>query len=239
MITTIAIDDEPVALDIIRDHARQIPFINLIKTFSSAQDALAYTRREDIQLVFIDINMPDMSGLEFAELVRHKSLVIFTTAYPEYALQGYELAATDYLLKPITYTRFLKACELAEKRVPTLSSVVPQQDAGLFVKDGYNWIKINTSDLLYAKSDDNYVSLFEDKRRTVTRMTLSKLLSKLPKHQFVQVHKSFIVAISKIEKVEHGALVIAGQKIPVSNYYKEELLKAIEIYNLKTGSLRK
>jgi len=216
-----------VALDIIRDHAGKVPFIDLKKTFLSATEALAFLKQEPVQLIFLDINMPDLSGLEFAGLVKNQTQVIFTTAYAEYAINGFELAATDYLLKPINFNRFLQACQLAEKRSGMPTFATTGKEDSLFVKDGYNWVQINFENLLYAEADDNYVSLFEMQKRTLTRMTLSKLLSKLPKGRFIQVHKSFIVAILKIEKIETHQLIIAGKRIPISNSFKDSFLLAL------------
>lgn len=227
MIKAIAIDDEPIALDVIKNHAEKIDLIDIVAFFSSATEAYSFLQRHnDIQLVFMDINMPDVSGLELAEHIKQPVQIVFTTAYPEHAVKGFELAATDYLLKPIDFERFFKACKLADTRLNTGVSTI-EKESNLFVKDGYNWVKINFNDLLYAEANDNYVSLFEAQKRTLTRMTLSKLLTKLPKEKFIQVHKSFVVSLSKIDKVEKGHLIVAGAKIPVSNSFKENLLLAL------------
>jgi len=224
MIKSIAIDDEPVALDVIRNHAEKVPFIELKETFLSAVEALSYLQKEKVQLVFIDINMPDMSGLEFAGLVKQQIQVIFTTAYPEFAINGFELAATDYLLKPINFNRFLQACQLAESRVGMQTSEPRANDNILFVKDGYSWVKINFENLIYAKAEDNYVSLFEDQKHTLTRMTLNMLLTKLPKDQFIQVHKSFVVALAKVEKIEKHQITVHGKEIPISDSFRDSFL---------------
>jgi len=226
MINAIAVDDEPVALDIIKSHAEKVPFINLKGTFLSAMDALAYIKKEPVDLVFLDISMPDISGLEFAEMVKHQTQVIFTTAYPEHALKGFDLAATDYLLKPINFARFLQACQLAEDRVKQMASNQTERES-LFVKDGHNWIQIKFNDILYIQGEDNYVSIFEKDKRTLTRITLTELQSKLPEDQFLRVHKSYIVAIFKIEKAETHQLIINNFKIPVSKVYRNVLLKML------------
>jgi two-component system, LytTR family, response regulator len=227
MIKAIAIDDEPMALNIIRNHAEQTPIVDLAATFLSAAEALTYIRSNPVQLIFLDINMPDLSGLEFATLVNQRAQIVFTTAHPEHAIKGFELAATDYLLKPINFGRFLQACELAEKRLsaPAQQSVV--NDNSLFVKDGYDWVRINIDNLLCAEAEGNYVTIFEGQKSTLTRTTLSKLLLKLPKDEFVQVHKSFVVAVSKVEKVEKHQLTVAGKKIPVSNSYRDAFLQIL------------
>jgi DNA-binding LytR/AlgR family response regulator len=224
MIKAIAVDDEPVALDVIRNHAAKAPFLDLRVTFLSATEALLYMKTEEIQLVFLDIHMPDLSGLEFAGMVKHRTQVIFTTAYAEHALTGFELGVTDYLLKPIIYSRFLQACELAESRLSAPKDNVAK-DNSLFVKDGYNWVRIDLDNLLYAESEDNYISLYETNKRTMTRMTMNDLLGRIPADKFVRVHKSYIVALSKVEKIEKHQVIVGGAKVPVSGSYRERFME--------------
>lgn len=221
----IAVDDEPVALDIIRDHAEKIPFISLDATFLSATDALAYIKNVHVDLVFLDIAMPDLSGIEFASMLSREVQVIFTTAYQEYALKGFEMAATDYLLKPINFTRFLKACQLAEARCLVPDVKKREENHALFVKDGHDWVQVKFSNLVYAKAEDNYVDLYETDKHTLTRITLTELLTKLPKDQFLRVHKSFIISRQKIERIEKHQVIVAGNKIPLSKLYRDHLLQ--------------
>jgi len=222
MINAIAIDDEPIALDILSRHAEKVEFIDLKKTFTSASAALAYVAAEPVQLVFLDINMPDISGLELAGLLGPDVSIVFTTAHMEYAVNGFDLAITDFLLKPINYSRFLQACVLAQKRIGVTGNQPIKEADGLFVKDGYDWVKINFNDLLYVKAEDNYSSLFEKDKRIMTRMTLQELLQKLPGN-FVRVHKSYVVNVAAIEKLESYQLTINGIKIPVSKPFRETL----------------
>jgi two-component system LytT family response regulator len=225
MIKVITVDDEPVAHDIIRAHAEKIPFISLESSFLSATDALHYIKNEPVDLVFLDIAMPDLSGLEFAAMVSPDIQVIFTTAYPEFALKGFELAATDYLLKPINFTRFLKACQLAEKRLQVPQIKDTEKEQALFVKDGHDWVQIKFSNLVYAKAEDNYVDLHETGKHTLTRITLTELQTKLPADQFLRVHKSFIISRQKIERIEKHQVIVAGYKIPLSKLYRNQLLQ--------------
>ncbi|MFD1256146.1 LytR/AlgR family response regulator transcription factor [Mucilaginibacter terrae] len=220
----IAIDDEPVALDIIKAHALKVPFIQLQGTFLSATRALAYLKVNSVDVVFLDISMPDVSGLEFAAMLQPGTQVIFTTAHPEHALKGYELAITDYLLKPVNFARFLQACQLAETRQLLVSTHKPATEESLFVKDGHNWLQIKLCNLLYAQADDNYVSLYETGKRTLTRMTFTELQAKLPVQQFMRIHKSYIIALTKIEKIEKHQVTVNGICIPLSKLYREELL---------------
>lgn len=225
MIKAIAIDDEPVALGVIKSHAEKIPFLNLEGIFLSATDAFNYLKINTIALVFLDISMPGLSGLEFAEMVKHKAQIVFTTAYPEYALKGFELAATDYLLKPINFSRFLKACQLAERR-STENITVASPDS-LLVKDGHNWVPVKLDDLLYIRGEDNYASLFMKDKRILTRMTLMELQNRLPANQFLRIHKSYIISVSKIEKIEKYQLTIAEAKIPLSMLTADSLLQIL------------
>ncbi|MCX2450099.1 LytTR family DNA-binding domain-containing protein [Pedobacter sp. PLR] len=225
MIKVIAVDDEPVAHDIIRAHSEKIPFISLDATFLSATEALFYIKNERVDLVFLDIAMPDLSGIEFAAMINPEIQVIFTTAYPEYALKGFELAATDYLLKPINFTRFLKACQLAETRLQLPEVKKREEEQALFVKDGHDWVQIKFSNLVYAKAEDNYVDLHETGKHTLTRITLTELQTKLPANQFLRVHKSFIISRQKIERIEKHQVIVAGHKIPLSKLYRDELLQ--------------
>jgi two-component system LytT family response regulator len=226
MIKTIAVDDEPVALDIIRNHSEKIPFIKLEATFLSAKDAFNYIKLNAVDLIFVDISMPGLSGLEFAEMVKDKAQLIFVTAYPEHALKGFELAATDYLLKPINFSRFLKACELAEKRKLS-GDLKPVITESLFVKDGYKWISVKLNELLYIRSEDNYVSLIMNDKSILTRITLTELQRKLPAQQFLRVHKSFMIALSKIEKIEKHQVTIGEAKIPLSMVSADTLLEML------------
>ena len=170
--------------------------------------------------------MPDLSGIELAGMIGQEAQVIFTTAYAEHALEAFNLAVTDYLLKPITYDRFLKACSLARTRLTAPIAISHKNETNLFVKEGYTWKKINIDNLHYAEGLDNYVSLVEEQQKTITRITLNDLLNRLPEHRFLRVHKSFIVAVGKIDKFEGNHVLIAGRKIPVSSSYKESLVRA-------------
>ncbi|WP_104381646.1 LytTR family DNA-binding domain-containing protein [Sphingobacterium sp. HMA12] len=227
MIKAIVIDDEPTALDIIKNHAEKVTYIQLLATFVSAVEALTYIQQNPVDLIFLDIHMPDLSGLEFASMIKRHQQVIFTTAYPEHALKGFDLAATDYLLKPINFNRFLQACLLAESRYNS-SFTKARQSENLFVKDGNNWIRIKLNELLYVRGEDNYINLVEKNKRTLVRMTLKELQKKLPLEQFLRIHKSYIISISKIEKIEKQQVTIAGTQIPLSMLSVDALLQKVD-----------
>jgi len=224
-ITCIAVDDEPIALEVIRNHAAKVPFLVLKDVFTSAVTALAYLEHEPVDVVFLDINMPDLSGLEFAQALRQRSKIIFTTAYPEFAVKGFDLSATDYLLKPIGFARFLEACTKAQQHPGTKHEAT---DSYLFVKDGYEWIRIDISEILFIAADDNYLTFHADGKKTIARMTLTAVLDKLPGKRFIRVHKSYIIALAKAEKIESHQVLMAGHKIPVSARYRDALLQALK-----------
>jgi two-component system LytT family response regulator len=228
MISAIAIDDEPIALDVIKTHAAKIPFLNLKATFLSTTAALAFLQQNKVNLVFLDIRMPDLTGIEFAALIPKPVQVVFTTAYPEYAVKGFDLAATDYLLKPVSLSRLLQACNLVNERLASENK--PQEDnQSLFVKDGYNLVKIDIGNITYIEAGDNYLSIYEGEKRTLTRMTLTQLLGKLPPGAFQKVHKSYIVAIAWIEKIESSKLIVNGAKIPLSVNFREDLMSKVKL----------
>lgn len=220
-IHAIAIDDEPVALSILKNHAENVDFLSLENYFTSIGEAKNYLTNHKVDLVFLDINMPDQSGLTVASELKQGTQFIFTTAYTDYAVQGFEIAATDYLLKPINPKRFLLACERALKQKNEhLSSYI-------FVKSGYELIRINLSEILFIKAADNYSVLYLKYEQIITRMPISELLSKLPALNFIRVHKSYIIALDKIERIEGNRLYINQQEIPISKQYKNSLINLL------------
>jgi two-component system, LytTR family, response regulator len=232
MIPAIAIDDEPVALDIIRMHAAQVPFVDLKETFTSARAALRYLATEQIELIFLDITMPDIGGLEFATMISPDIQIIFTTAHSDYAVAGFDLAITDFLLKPINLDRFLKSCNQAAGKARTRAQPDNRSESkSLFVKDGYNWVKINLDHLLYIKAEDNYLSLVEQDRQILTRMTVQEFM-KLSYRNFIRVHKSYIVNATRIQKVERHQVLIDGINIPISKTFSEDLRRHLFSYSL-------
>ena len=220
----IAIDDEPIALDIIKSHASKVPFLDLKRTFVNAFEALTFLKTEPVDLIFLDINMPDLTGLDFAQVVGNKSQIVFTTAYPEYALQGFELSALDYLLKPIGFGRFMQAANKAYERLSGDTKKSPY----VFVKDGYDWVRINLDELQYVESDGNYLTFQETGKKTLTRMTIGEATEMLPKDQFMRVHKSYIIALDRIEKIERHQLTIGKVQVPLGGNYRDDLLERVK-----------
>src|SRR6476620_8541106 len=215
----IAIDDEPIALEIIKSHAAKVPFLDLAAIFTDAFKSLDYLQRESVDLIFLDIKMHDISGIEFLQTLRRKPLVIFTTAYSEHAVTGFELEAVDYLLKPFSLARFVKACNKAFELFQYRNAVSATDH--IFLKTGNEQQKVLFDDILYLEASGNYVTFALRGGSVLVRMTFAEAVDLLPTNRFVRTHRSFLVALDKIEKVERHQVTIAAKKIPVSEGYYE------------------
>jgi len=219
MIKAIAIDDEPMALEVIRSLAAKVPFLDIKAYFTDAFAAIDYLAKEPVDLMFLDIKMPDISGIELMESLQQKPLVIFTTAYAEHAVASYELNALDYLLKPFAFTRFLKACNKAHEQILLKQKSAPVADS-IFIKAGYEQIKIMFSELLYLEGAGNYMSfILTDERRIMSRLTVGEVISLLPADRFVRVHRSYIVNKNKVDKIERHQLHIGQNVVPVGGSF--------------------
>jgi DNA-binding LytR/AlgR family response regulator len=230
MIRCIAVDDEPKALDVISIHAAKAPEIDLIATFTNPEQALTFLKENFVDLVFLDINMPGVSGLQFVERLQSKPYIVFTTAYSEYAIDSYNFEAIDYLLKPIEFDRFYRAIGKVKKQIQ-LNSI--QQDSLLskfiFIKDGYKQIKVCIEDILYIQSEGNYLNIVTNSEKVLARMTFQGLMEKLPRNFFFRVHNSFVVNFSHIQKIEDNHVFIQDLKIPIGIKYKENILNFINL----------
>ncbi|MEL6658064.1 MAG: LytTR family DNA-binding domain-containing protein [Bacteroidota bacterium] len=224
IIKAIAIDDEAPALAVISKHASKLPFLSLEQTFTNPLKAISWLQAHKVDLIFLDIEMPEMRGTDFMRMMSGLSTTsfIFTTAYESYALEGFELQAVDYLLKPILFPRFASACKrvLAQTAPPK-----PASDASfLFVKDGHNWVRIDFQDILFARSDGNLLFIHQTNHRVVTRMTLQSFLNTVPKAAFVRTHKSYAVALSAVHKIERSQLVLSdGTAVPLARSYRSSV----------------
>ena len=230
MIVCIAVDDEPKALDVISIHASKAPEIDLIKTFTNPEDALAFLKDNFVDLIFLDINMPKISGLQLIEKLQSKPYIIFTTAYSEYAIDSYDFEAVDYLLKPIEFDRFYKSINKVKKLIQ-LNTI--HQDSLLskyiFVKDGYKQIKICIDDILLIQSEGNYLNIVTYKEKVLARMTFQYILEKLPANLFFRTHNSYVINLSHIQKIEDNHIFIQDMKIPIGIKYKERLLNYLHL----------
>ncbi|MRX69308.1 two component transcriptional regulator, LytTR family [Flavobacterium resistens] len=227
MIKAIALDDEPLALDILQSLCETIDYIELDKVFTRSDEAFKYLKKYPVDLLFLDINMPSISGLDFYKKLPHKTMVIFTTAYSEFAVEGFTLSATDYLLKPISLSRFKQATEKALSQWKLQNQNIEQQH--LFIRADYSLIKILFSDILYIEGLDDYLKIhIQNQKTVVARMTLKAILQKLPETEFIRVHRSFIVPISKIEKIRNKVIFIERAEIPVSASYEEAFFALLD-----------
>ncbi|WP_316832899.1 LytTR family DNA-binding domain-containing protein [Pedobacter aquatilis] len=233
MIRCLAVDDEAYASDIIAAFINKTPFLELVGTTTNAFEALNMVQEGKVDLVFLDIQMPELTGIQFLKICGDKCRVILTTAYPEYALDGFDLNVVDYLLKPISYERFYKAAEKAQQIIsPAQYEVVnapnPANDF-IFIKgDTKNkFIKVKYDEILYIEGLKNYVSVYTANQRIITYQALRELETQLPQPPFYRVHKSYIVSISHIKMIDGNTLYINDQSIPVGDTYKEEFFKMI------------
>jgi DNA-binding LytR/AlgR family response regulator len=217
----IAIDDEPIALDIIRSHAARVPFLDLRATFTDAFKALEFLQKDPIDLLFLDIKMPDISGLDFFNSLAKKPMVIFTTAYSEHAVTSFELDAVDYLLKPFSLSRFIKGCNKAFELYNFRNASPPAEY--LYVKTGYEQVKVLFDDILYLEAAGNYVSFVLRDKTLLSRSTFSEAESQLPSDVFARIHRSYIVALNKIDKLERHQVTIVKTTIPVGEAYSQNL----------------
>jgi DNA-binding LytR/AlgR family response regulator len=221
MIKAIALDDEPPALRIVENFCSRVDFIELDKTFTNPHEALKYLEKFPVDLLFLDIKMPSVSGIQFAKLVPKELMVIFTTAYSEFAVEGFNLNAVDYLLKPYSFDRFLQAVNKASdfyKFYHNQESAVQQY---FFVRADYSLVKIMLDDILYIEGLDDYLKIYAGGiKPVIARMTMKTILEKLPLKRFVRVHRSFIVPITKIEKVRNKTIYIGDKTIPIGSSYE-------------------
>src|SRR5215212_3800666 len=217
----IAIDDEPIALDIIKSHASKVPFLDLKATFTDAFKALEYLQKENIDLVFLDIKMPDISGIDFYNSLSKKPLVIFTTAYSEHAVTSFEMDAVDYLLKPFSLSRFIKGCNKAYE-LYNFRNASDTTDH-LYIKTGYEQVKILFEDILYLEATGNYVSFVLKDTTILSRSTFSEAVNQLPPDKFTRIHRSYLVAVNKVAKVEKHQVTVGKVRIPVGEAYGQNL----------------
>jgi DNA-binding LytR/AlgR family response regulator len=224
---TIALDDEPLALKLVTDFVQKTPFLELSGTFDNPIDAIEFLSDETVDLILLDIQMPDLTGIEFSKTLQNSSKIIFTTAYEHYALEGFKLNAVDYLLKPFNYPEFLTAVQKAKKLIELEQAALPTLEANnqfLFLKSEYKIRRINFNDILYIEGLKDYVKvhLQNDEKPILSINTVKSLEEKLPADRFMRVHRSFIVNLDKIETIERSRIVFGKIYIPVSDQYKEK-----------------
>lgn len=223
-ISCMIVDDEPLALNLLESYVNQTPFLELKARCSSAVEALQYLEHDDsVTLIFLDIQMPDLSGIDFSKTLAAHIRVIFTTAFEQYAIEGYKVNAVGYLLKPFDYSEFLAACGKARQMIVAPLSKPRSGADFIFVKSEYRQVKIMLNDVLYIEGLKDYVKivLHSQPKPVLTLMSLKKLEEDLPAEMFMRVHRSFIVALDKIEAIERSHIIIRNERIPVAAQYKE------------------
>ncbi len=226
MIRCIAVDDEPLIRELLEDNIRQIPYLELVGTCSNATEALAVIQTENIDLIFLDIQMPRLNGISFLQSLPHPPMVIFVTAYEQYAIEGYNLQIVDYLLKPFSFERFLKACnraqELFKMRQPVLPTAFPPS---FFVNVEYTLVKINPEEVLYVEGLKDYIKIHlrQPAKPVLTRMTLKAMEEKLYPPAFLRIHRSFLVAAAAVTAIKRDMVCIGETAIPYSDFYKQQM----------------
>ncbi len=231
----VIIDDEPLAADLLASYAEKVPFLMLQGTFNSATEAIKTIREKKIDLIFLDIQMPELSGLEFARIIDEETKIVFTTAFSQYAIEGYKVNALDYLLKPISFEKFLevanKALRCFENRNKALSM---DKDRFVFIKSEYKLQKVNFDDILYVEGVKDYVKFYlgDGSKNIMSLMNMKKVDEFLPSPEFLRIHRSYIVHMPKVSLIDRFRIVMGEQYLPISESYKDTVQKYIEEHTL-------
>ena len=231
----IIIDDEPLAIDVLADYCKKLDFTEVVGTYTNPLDAISAIKEKNVDLIFCDIEMPQISGLEFISALENQPLFIFTTAYTQYAVEGFELNAVDYLVKPIPYHRFIKAVSrtkeiLSQKEKPVMTNIFPSFGSGtdaqkfIFVKSEHENIKLELDDIQYIQGLKDYLKIHitGTNKTILTLLSFKDLMNKLPQNQFIRVHKSFVVNINFIKTVQRNRIVINDIRIPIGESHKSQ-----------------
>ncbi|MDB5260915.1 MAG: DNA-binding response regulator [Adhaeribacter sp.] len=237
------VEDEPLARNLLVEYVRKVPYLTLIDALSSPLAALEVLHKNEIEILFLDIQMPEITGITLLKILQRKPLVILTTAYSEYALESYELDVVDYLLKPITFDRFLRAVDKASQRltpvlthqlpIENLKPMVDQPPAFVFVKDGTKLVKVRWDDILYVEGLKDYVTIHTRQGKIVTLQRLKTLETQLPAHRFIRIHHSFIVALEGIDAVHKDKVQVGNIYLPISDTYRKPFKDLIDCNNIQ------
>lgn len=230
------IDDEPLARDLIRNHIEKLDNFEIVAECGDAMNALQELRDQKVDLMFMDIQMPQITGIEFLKILKNRPKVIITTAYREYALDGFELDVVDYLLKPITFERFLKSVnkfyqetqEEVQSAAP-IAEVNQTEESFIYVKENKRVIKVFLHDILYIEGLSEYVQIYTNRKRIITKTSMTNLEEKLPDDGFLRIHKSFIVSMSRIEAFTAHTIEVPGKELPIGRSYKNAVLNALQL----------
>jgi DNA-binding LytR/AlgR family response regulator len=226
MIKAIAIDDEPLALNVIEKLCNKVEFISLVKTFTEPDEAMKHLRKFPVDLLFLDIKMPAINGINFFKAVKQETMVIFTTAFSEYAVEGFNVNAVDYLLKPIEPKRFVQACERAKEYFQYINNSEGSNSSFLCVRSEYALLKIPFSEILYLETLDDYIKIHQLGKKTVlTIMSMKRMLERLPEKEFIRIHRSFIVPLRKVESVRGKSVSLGVIDLPIGASYEKDFFK--------------
>lgn len=232
VIQCLIVDDEPMAREILKTHLGRIDVVNVIGSCKNAIDAFNIINAEKTDLIFLDINMPEISGLSFAKSINKNIKIIFTTAYREYAVDGFNLQAVDYLLKPISFERLLQAInkyfdENSPVKSVVINKILPEKSKSFFVRSERKMIKISFDEILFVESLADYIKIYLNDKRVVTRETISNIEAKLPQKDFIRVHRSFVVSLANIDSFTSEFVEINKKQIPISRSYKKVVLEML------------
>lgn len=233
MLKCIIIDDEPLALDILSDYISKIPFLQLVCTTVKPIEALQLVQQQKIDLVFLDMQMPELTGLQFMKITNGKCGIILTTAYSKYAMDGFEYNVIDYLLKPISFERFYRAAEKAKKILLKTPAEMVVKDTFIFIKADGKIIKVILDDILLIEGLKDYIAIHTPKEKLITLQSLRSMEENLPVERFIRVHKSYIIALDKIETIERNRIVIGKEIIPVGETYQKTFFELIGSRNIQ------
>lgn len=245
MLNCLIVDDEPLARKLLSDYVQKVPYLKLLRTCSDPMEALDFLRDNPVDLLFLDIQMPEITGLTLLKILQKKPWVILTTAYSEYALESYDLDVVDYLLKPITLERFLKAMEkinqrmqgIATQQLPSEQALPPvAAEAGpayIFVKDGTKLVKVKLSEIMYVEGMKDYVAIHTPQQRIVTLQRLKAMEEQLPESQFIRIHNSYIVALEWLDSIHKEKVKVGSALLPISDSYRKSFKDFIEKNHIK------
>jgi two-component system LytT family response regulator len=222
------VDDEPIARDILRTYISQVPYLNLAGECSDAFEAMEILKTKDIDLIILDINMPRLTGFEMLRSLKKYPAVIITSAYPEYALEGFELSVTDYLLKPFSFPRFVQASEKVVNKTSETPPAAKDEDLFLMVKSDKKLTKVFFDEISYIEAYGNYIFIYAGQERVMSKQTLSQFEGQLPATKFARIHKSYIASLKAIKYLEGNEVSIAGKKLPVGKVFRESLLNKLK-----------
>ena len=226
-IKCLAVDDEPLAIKIIEKYVAELPQLELVGKCGDALAALSYLKNNKIDLLFLDINMPKLSGISLVKSMRNPPSIIFTTAYPEFAIEGFELEAVDYLLKPFSFERFLKAVNKVEEQFNLIKNTMEKEVGHIYIKSDRKLFRVLFEEIQYLEAYGDYVKVFTKEKMLLTKQKLSALIKELPASQFLQIHRSHAISVAAIEYLEGNMVQVAGKNLPISAGYKQAVLTAL------------